>query len=64
MTNKLGDSFKVHIGSSEEAVLSSLAFPGATKKNKPTIKVGFLRSPLANIDSGLIANVGIVNVDW
>ena len=37
--SKVGDAFKVQIGSSEEASLSSLAFPGATKKNKPNIQV-------------------------
>lgn len=39
VTNKVGESYKVYIGSSEEASLSSIAFPGATKKNKPNIQV-------------------------
>lgn len=39
VVSKVGDAFKVQIGSSEEASLSSLAFPGATKKNKPNIQV-------------------------
>lgn len=41
VTNKVGESYKVNIGSSEEASLSSIAFPGATKKNKPNIQVRF-----------------------
>ena len=37
---KAGDSFRVDIGSSEPASLSFLAIEGATKKNKPDVKVG------------------------
>ena len=40
VTNKLGDSFKVHIGSHEEASLSGIAFQGATKKNRPNLLIG------------------------
>ena len=40
VVNKSGDIFKVDIGSSEQASLSYLAFEGATKKNRPDIKVG------------------------
>lgn len=40
VVNKLGDIFKVDIGSSEQASLSYLAFEGATKKNRPDIKIG------------------------
>jgi len=40
VTQKSGDVFKVDIGSSEQASLSFLAFEGATKKNRPTVKVG------------------------
>jgi RNA-binding protein Rrp4 and related proteins (contain S1 domain and KH domain) len=40
VVNKSGDIFKVDIGSSEQASLSYLAFEGATKKNRPDIKIG------------------------
>lgn len=40
VTQKSGDVFKVDIGCSEQASLSYLAFEGATKKNRPTVKVG------------------------
>ena len=33
------ETFKVEIGSSLPASLSALAFEGATKKNKPNLKV-------------------------
>nr|CAH0113685.1 unnamed protein product [Daphnia galeata] len=53
VTNKVGESYKVNIGSSEEASLSSIAFPGATKKNKPNIQIGdlvFAKLLIASID--------------
>jgi len=40
VTSKLGDMFKVDIGASEHALLSFLAFEGATKKNRPIVAVG------------------------
>lgn len=40
VTNKLGDIFKVDIGSSEQAQLPYVAFEGATKKNRPNLNVG------------------------
>ena len=39
ITNKGGESYKVDIGSSMPASLPFLAFEGATKKNKPLLKV-------------------------
>ena len=36
---KGGDVFKVDIGSSEQASLSYLTFEGATKRNRPDVKV-------------------------
>lgn len=39
VTNKLGDTFRVEIASSETATLSYLAFEGATKRNRPDVKV-------------------------
>jgi exosome complex component RRP40 len=36
---KGGDNFRVDIGSSEPASLSYLAFEGATKRNRPDVKV-------------------------
>ncbi|KAG8455035.1 hypothetical protein GDO86_001307 [Hymenochirus boettgeri] len=40
VTTKSGDIFKVDVGGSEQASLSYLAFEGATKKNRPNVKVG------------------------
>ncbi|XP_043504990.1 exosome complex component RRP40 [Polistes fuscatus] len=40
VTQKVGDIFKVDIGSKESASLSYLAFEGATKKNRPDIQIG------------------------
>ena len=41
ITNKGGESYKVDIGSSMPASLPFLAFEGATKKNKPLLKVNY-----------------------
>ena len=40
VVGKGGDIFKVDIGTSEQASLSYLAFEGATKRNRPDVKVG------------------------
>lgn len=40
VVNRSGDTFKVDIGSSEQASLSYLAFDGATKKNRPDVQIG------------------------
>ncbi|XP_053556613.1 exosome complex component RRP40 [Bombina bombina] len=42
VTTKSGDIFKVDVGGSDQALLSFLAFEGATKKNRPNVKVGDL----------------------
>ncbi|KAH3721190.1 exosome complex component RRP40-like [Dreissena polymorpha] len=42
VTNKAGDIFRVDIGGSEIASLSYLSFEGATKRNRPDVKVGDL----------------------
>lgn len=42
VVQKAGDIFRVDIGASEPAVLSYLAFEGATKKNRPDVNVGDL----------------------
>jgi len=42
VTNTGGDVFRIDIGTSEYASLSYLAFEGATKRNRPNIKVGDL----------------------
>jgi len=42
VTSTGGDVFRVDIGTSEYASLSYLAFEGATKRNRPNIKVGDL----------------------
>ena len=39
VVNKGGDIFRVDIGASEHASLSYLAFEGATKRNRPDVKV-------------------------
>ena len=37
---KMGDTFRVDIGTAEPASLSYLAFEGATKRNRPNVNVG------------------------
>ena len=39
VTSKAGDAFRVDIGTSEPASLSYLGFEGATKRNRPDVKV-------------------------
>ena len=53
VTNKGGESYQIDIGSSMAASLPFLAFEGATKKNKPQLKIGDLvygRLSVANKD--------------
>lgn len=53
VTERHGESFKVDIGGAHAATLPMLAFEGATKKNRPDLKVGSLvyaRVILANKD--------------
>ncbi|GFN91331.1 exosome complex component rrp40-like [Plakobranchus ocellatus] len=40
VNQKVGDIFRVDIGGSEQASLSYLSFEGATKRNRPDVKVG------------------------
>ena len=40
---KVGEGFRVDIGSAHPASLDSLAFEGATKRNKPNLKVRYTR---------------------
>ena len=40
VTAKAGDIFRTDIGASDTASLSYLAFEGATKRNRPDVKVG------------------------
>ena len=40
ITQKAGNIFRVDIGGSEQASLSFLSFEGATKRNRPDVKVG------------------------
>ncbi|ORX49315.1 hypothetical protein BCR36DRAFT_353753 [Piromyces finnis] len=50
---KTQDYFRVDIGSAHSALLSTLAFEGATKRNKPNLEIGALvyaRVSLANKD--------------
>lgn len=39
VTMKAGDTFRVDIGANEIASLSYLSFEGATKRNRPDVKV-------------------------
>lgn len=39
ITTKAGDVFRVDVGASELATLPYLAFEGATKRNRPDVKV-------------------------
>ena len=41
VTMKAGDTFRVDIGANEIASLSYLSFEGATKRNRPDVKVLF-----------------------
>ncbi|CAB3982549.1 exosome complex component rrp40 [Paramuricea clavata] len=53
VTNRGGESYQVDIGSSMASALPFLAFEGATKKNKPQLKIGDLvygRLSVANKD--------------
>ncbi|KAJ7134722.1 exosome complex exonuclease RRP40 [Mycena epipterygia] len=50
---KAGEGFRVDIGSAQPASLDGLAFEGATKRNKPNIKIGnliYARISLAHKD--------------
>ncbi|KAG6854120.1 hypothetical protein C0991_010284 [Blastosporella zonata] len=42
IVQKVGDGFRVDIGSAHSASLDGLAFEGATKRNKPNLKIGCL----------------------
>ncbi|KAK2178956.1 hypothetical protein NP493_522g02033 [Ridgeia piscesae] len=53
VTQRTGDAFRIDIGASEQASLSYMAFEGATKKNRPDVKVGdiiYARLQVANKD--------------
>jgi len=39
VTQKVGEGYRVDIGSAHPASLDGLAFEGATKRNKPNLKV-------------------------
>ena len=39
ITQKIGEGFRVDTGSAHSASLDGLAFEGATKRNKPNLKV-------------------------
>ncbi|KAJ7695658.1 hypothetical protein B0H17DRAFT_930203 [Mycena rosella] len=50
---KAGEGFRVDIGSAQPASLNELAFEGATKRNKPNLKIGnlvYARISLAHKD--------------
>lgn len=42
VTQRLGEGHRVDIGSAHQASLDALAFEGATKRNRPNLKVGSL----------------------
>ena len=41
ITKKSGDQYVIDIGTRDRVTLSKFAFEGATKKNKPDLKVEF-----------------------
>ncbi|KAG8228680.1 hypothetical protein J437_LFUL008668 [Ladona fulva] len=53
VVNKSGDIFKVDIGASELASLAYTSFEGATKKNRPDVKLGdvlYAKLKIASLD--------------
>ncbi|KAJ2925618.1 hypothetical protein H1R20_g11475, partial [Candolleomyces eurysporus] len=42
VTQRLGEGYRVDIGEAHQASLDALAFEGATKRNRPNLKVGSL----------------------
>lgn len=46
IVQKAGEGFRVDIGSAHSASLDGLAFEGATKRNRPNLKVGDVMSSL------------------
>jgi len=44
VTQKVGEGYRVDVGSAHPASLDGLAFEGATKRNKPNLKVRFITS--------------------
>ncbi|KAJ7600774.1 exosome complex exonuclease RRP40 [Mycena floridula] len=53
ITHKVGDGFRVDIGSAHSASLDGLAFEGASKRNRPNLRVGnlvYARVSLAHKD--------------
>ena len=44
VVQKAGDIFRVDIGGSDHASLSYMAFEGATKRNRPDVKVGYCKN--------------------
>lgn len=53
VTQRLGEQYRVDIGAAFPATLNALAFEGATKRNRPAVRVGtivYARVTLANKD--------------
>ncbi|KAJ3508910.1 hypothetical protein NLJ89_g5502 [Agrocybe chaxingu] len=53
VTQRIGEGYRIDIGSAHPASLDGLAFEGATKRNKPNLKVGsvvYARVSLAHKD--------------
>lgn len=42
IVTRVGDYYRVDIGSADLALLSFLSFEGVTKRNRPTIRIGDL----------------------
>eukprot|EP00057_Strongylocentrotus_purpuratus_P030310 XP_781285.4 PREDICTED: exosome complex component RRP40 isoform X2 [Strongylocentrotus purpuratus] len=76
VTQKAGDVFRVDIGGQSQAILSYLAFEGATKRNRPNVQVGdvvYAKLLVANRDmepelvcidsSGRSQGLGVVGSD-
>lgn len=45
VSQKQGEGFRVDIGSAHSANLDGLAFEGATKRNKPNLRVHYIQFP-------------------
>jgi exosome complex component RRP40 len=46
VTQKVGEGYRVDVGSAHPASLDGLAFEGATKRNKPNLKVPSISSAI------------------
>lgn len=54
---KVGEGFRVDIGSAHPASLDGLAFEGATKRNKPNLKVHSSQAIISQVNILLIMSL-------